>query len=78
MAQEAQESKGIVKDLYDEKGKQSTENRLKGGEDVVISLVNKTKVEFIKDFGQMKKGHVQEVSDVAFEIYDKQKAIKKV
>lgn len=79
MAKENQEEKnGIVKEYFDAKGKQSVENRTKGGEDVEINLVNKTTVEFIKDFGFIKKGHVQDVSDVAYDIYNAKGVIKKL
>lgn len=73
------DKKNPVQEILDEKGKQSAENISKGGNNVKVSLTNKTKVEFTKDYGKhIKKGHVQEVSDLAFEIYDKAGVIKKL
>lgn len=67
-----------TKEFYDEKAQQTRENLSKGGEPVTVDLVNKTRVQFTKDFGHIKKGHIQEVSDVAFGIYDKKGVIKKL
>lgn len=72
------EAAGITKEYFDEQGQKSKENRSNGGEDVKISLTNKTLVKFTKDFGFFKAGHVQEVSDAAFAIYDKKKVVEKL
>lgn len=73
------ENANIVGDFYEEKGKESLENLQKGGKEVTVSLTNTTEVEFIEDYGQhIKKGHVQAVSDVVFEIYNKAGVIKKL
>lgn len=69
---------GITKEYFDEQGAKSLENKRNGGEEVKVSLTNKTIVEFTEDFGYFKKGHIQEVSDVALAIYEKKKVIKKV
>lgn len=71
-------AKAPVKEYFEEKGAESAKNRASGGKDVSISLTNKTKVEFTKDYKGIKKGHTQEVSDVAYEIYKKADVVKKV
>lgn len=76
----AEENKtGLVQDWAKEKGAESAERRAKGGEDVTISLTNKTLVEFTADFGKfLKKGDTMEISDQALEIYTKKGVIKKL
>ena len=71
-------SAGKTKEYFEEQGEKSKENRSKGGEDVKASLTNKTMVRFTKDHGFFKKGHEQEVSDVALAIYEKAKAVEKI
>ena len=71
-------AKDPVKDHFEAKGKQSKENIANGGSPVIVSLVNKTLVRFTKDYGFMKKGHEQEVSDTALEIYTKEGVIEKL
>lgn len=73
-----EEAKAPVQEYFEEKGAESAQNIAKGGKEVSISLTNKNNVEFIKDYKGIKKGHVQEVSDVAFEIYKKAGVVKKV
>ena len=70
--------KGAAQEYYDAQGAKSKENKSNGGEEVKVSLTNKTKVRFIKDFGFMKKGDEQEVSDVALAIYEGKKVIEKL
>ena len=77
-AAKTDKSAGAVKDFYDKKGAETLENYKKGGTASVVNLTNKTAVEFIEDFGFFKKGHVQEVSDVALAIYESNKVIKKL
>jgi hypothetical protein len=72
------EAANPVKEFFEKKGKESTENLAKGGSEATISLVNKVNVEFIEDYGFIKKGHTQEVSESAFEIYNDLKVIKKI
>lgn len=73
------EAAGVVKEYYDEKAAESADRRSKGGEDVTISLTNKTMVEFTSDFGKwLKKGDRMEISDQALEIYTKKGVIKKL
>jgi hypothetical protein len=67
-----------VQEFFDKKGAESAKNLAKGGSEATISLINKVTVEFIEDHGFIQKGHVQEVSDVAFEIYNSLKVVKKV
>lgn len=74
----ADKSAGAVKDFYDKKGAETLENYQKGGSATNVNLTNKTSVEFTEDFGFFKKGHVQEVSDVAFAIYESKNVVKKL
>lgn len=69
---------GATEKHFQEQGQKSKENRANGGEDVKVSLTNKTKVRFTADFGFIKKGHEQEVSDVALAIYEKAKVVEKI
>ena len=80
MAKEAntEEQKGIVEAHFEELGAKTRDNLSKGGNPVVINLVDKVNVQFTKDFGFMKKGHVQEVSETAYEIYKKAGVIEKL
>ena len=76
---EAVKEVNLVEKHFQEKGNQSKENLSKGGKEVVISLINKVNVEFTKDFGDhIKAGHTQEVSETAFEIYNKAGVVKKL
>lgn len=71
-------SAGAVKEFYDKKGAETLENFKTGGTAATVNLTNKTEVEFIADHGFFKKGHRQEVSDVALEIYTTAGVIKKL
>lgn len=78
-AKEVNEAAGVTKAYYEEQGEKSRKNRANGGEDVKISLTNKTLVRFTKDFGKhLKEGDEMEVSDMAFAIYQKAGVIEKV
>lgn len=77
-AAKADKSAGATKAFYDKKGAETLENYKTGGSAAVVNLTNKTAVKFIEDFGFFKKGHVQEVSDVALAIYESNKVIKKL
>lgn len=70
----AKETQAPIDQYFDVKAKEAKDN----GKDIVISLTNKRKVEFTKDYGFMRIGHTQEVSDQAFEIYNKAGVIKEV
>ncbi len=74
----ANSSAGVVKNFMEKKADESLENIRKGGSAVTVNLTNKTMVEFTQDFGFFKKGHRQEVSDVALAIYEEKKVIKKL
>lgn len=74
----ADKSAGATKAFYDKKGAETLENFKKGGTAAVVNLTNKTLVEFTEDFGFFKKGHKQEVSDVALAIYEGKSVIKKL
>lgn len=77
-AAKANKSVGSTKEFYDKKGAETLENYKKGGTATVVNLTNKTLVEFTEDFGFFKKGHKQEVSDVALAIYEGKSVIKKL
>ena len=72
------EKKGVAKEYFETQGAKSKENKSSGGKEVEVSLTNKTAVRFTEDFGFMKKGDVQEVSDVALAIYEGKKVIEKL
>jgi hypothetical protein len=60
-----------VEQYFEDKGKTSKNNLSNGGEETKISLTNKKLVRFTADTKYIRKGHVQEVSESAFEIYNK-------
>lgn len=68
------ENKSLAQEYYEGKAQKSAEGR----QDVEINIVNTRLVRFTKDIGFIKKGHVQKLSDAAFEIYEKQGAIELV
>lgn len=68
----------LAKEHFEEKAEQSKKNRANGGENVVIDLVKTYRVRFTKDIGFIKKGHVQSLSETAYEIYKNQKAVELV
>ncbi len=72
------DSAGKTKEYFEKQGEKSKSNRSAGGKDVEVSLTNKTLVKFTKDHGFFKKGHEQEVSDVAFSIYETAGVIEKI
>lgn len=80
MSKEAntEEQKGIVEAHFEELGAKTRDNLSSGGKAVTVNLIDKTNVKFTKDFGFMKKGHVQEVSETAYEIYKKAGVIEKL
>lgn len=69
---------GKTQEYYEEQGAKSKHNLSQGGKEVEVSLTNKTLVRFTKNFGFLKKGHEQEVSDVAYAIYEKAGVIEKL
>jgi len=69
---------GKTEEYFVEQGAKSKSNLSQGGKEVEISLINKTLVRFTKNFGFIKEGHEQEVSDVALAIYEKAKVIEKL
>lgn len=68
----------ITKEHFEKKAKQSEKNRSMGGKNVTIDLKKTIEVRFTKDFGFMKAGHVQKVSETAYEIYAEQKVVEKL
>ena len=67
-----------VEEVLQDKAEQSKKNIANGGKEEEISLIDLVKVEFIKDYGHMKKGQIETISPLAYEIYDKNKAVKKI
>lgn len=63
-------------DFFDEKAEEARES----GHSQSIDLTTKIKVEFLKDFGFMKKGHKQEISQSAYDTYmmSKDKIVKAI
>lgn len=71
--------KNLVQEHFEAKAGDTKKNLASGGKPATISLTNKVKIEFTKDYGNhIKKGHKQEVSDTAYEIYLKQGVVKKL
>jgi len=68
---ELKDEKVELKKHFDEKAKE-----VKEGKKVTVSLTKTYLVEFTKDFGLMKKGHTQKVSQLAKDVYEKKKVIK--
>ena len=62
---------GATEAYFDSMGEKSQENKKNGGEEVKVSLTNKTLVRVKQDYGFFKAGHVQEFSDVALAIHEK-------
>lgn len=69
---------GKTEEYFAEQGAKSKSNLSQGGKEVEVSLTNKTLVRFTKNFGFLKKDHVQEISDVALAIYEKAGVIEKL
>jgi len=70
---------GLVRDYLNEQAAKTVKNRQTGGEDVKISLTNKTLVRFTKDFGKhLHAGDEMELSDMAVAIYEKAGVIEKI
>lgn len=68
----------LAKDHFEKKAAQSKKNKAEGGKNVVIDLVKKVRVRFTQDFGYIKKGHEQDLSETAFEIYNSKGVVEKV
>lgn len=67
------EKTSLVEEVFEEKAE-----LVKQGKSPKLSLTKKTKVEFTKDHGFMKKGDTQYISDIAVAVYEKAKCIKKI
>lgn len=68
----------LIKEHFDKKAEQSTKNRSTGGKNVVIDLKKTIEARFTKDFGFIKAGHKQKLSETAYEIYANQGVVEKV
>lgn len=79
MAKQAEKKEGpSVKEVMQAKADQTVKNLQSGGKAVKISLTNTTNVVFTKDYGFIKAGHKQKVSDLALEIYQKAGVVEKI
>jgi hypothetical protein len=67
-----------VKDVKQEKADQSKANRANGGADVVVDVLSTVNVKFKKDFGKMKKDKTYRISQLAYEVYDKNGVVEKI
>jgi len=73
------EAAGLTHEFYKEQAAKTVKNRQAGGEDVKISLTNKTLVRFTRDFGKhLKEGDEMEISDMALAVYEKAGVIEKI
>jgi hypothetical protein len=68
----------LAKEHFDKKAEQSKKNKQAGGNNVIIDLVGKVKVRFTKDYGFIKAGHEQFLSETAYEIYADKKVVEKI
>lgn len=64
--QNAKKQEVTSEEFFNEKAADAKES----GEDQLIDLTTKVKVEFLKDIGFMKKGDKQEISQSAFDTYN--------
>lgn len=68
----------LIKEHFDKKAEKSKNNRANGGKNVTIDLKKTIEARFTKDFGFIKAGHTQKLSETAFEIYSDQGVVEKV
>ncbi|UYW01790.1 hypothetical protein K5I29_02375 [Flavobacterium agricola] len=66
-----------VEEVLKEKGAESLKNIRNGKELEKVSLTDKVKIVFTKDYGFMKKDQEATVSALAFEVYSKAGVAKK-
>ena len=71
MKEALDQKKSLVQEFFEDKAKE-----IKEGGSPKVNLSKIVKVEFTKDFGYMRKGKTQNVSQIAYEIYKKAKCIK--
>ncbi len=62
-----------LQDIYNEYATKATKEKAHN-----VDIVKRYKVEFVKDFLNINKGHKQEVSKVMYDWYNANKAIKEV
>lgn len=67
-----------VQTVLESKAEQTKKNLSQGGTAVKVSIVNTTEVIFTADYGYMKKGHKQRVSDLALEMYQKAGVVERL
>ncbi len=72
-----------TKDHFEEKAEVAKKNQSNGGAAPTVDLTTKVKVRFTKDVvrgnkTQIKKGHEQYLSQVAYEIYLENKEVEKI
>ena len=68
----------LTKEHFKKKAEQSKKNLATGGKNVVIDLQKKIAARFTKDFGYIKAGHEQPLSETAYEIYAAQGVVEKI
>lgn len=73
-------SEKVIKtsDVKAEKAEQSKKNAANGGKPVEVSILDTVNVKFKKDFGKMKKGQTYRISQLAYEVYDKNGVVEKI
>jgi hypothetical protein len=70
---EAKEKKVVtLQDIYDGYAAKAKES----GKETEVDIAGKHNIEFIEDFGQFKKGHVQDVSKVMYDYYKANGVVK--
>lgn len=67
-----------VKDVIEDKAKQSAINVKNGNKNVIVKLDGKVKVRFTSDYGFMKKGKEATISDLAYDVYSKAGVVEKI
>ncbi len=65
-----------TREHFEELAQTSRKNLQNGGETVKINLIKTVNVRFTKDFGIIKKGHEQLLSQAAYDIYKKKEVVE--
>lgn len=67
-----------TKEHFNDLAATSKKNKSEGRENVKIDLVKTVTARFTEDFGLLKKGHVQSLSQTAYDIYNKKGVVELV
>lgn len=84
MAKKAKKEEKLTQDspdvvgYFEEKAEKAIKAKKDGAQAPKVSLKNTIKVQFTRNYGFIKKGHVQKVSEVAYEMYQKAGVVEKV